>query len=309
MTPIPGPDRSWSGTDVDVDELVARKRAQGLAISVVLPTRNEAATVAGVVRACTSLHPHLVDEVVVLDGGSTDATVRLAEEAGAVVHDDSRVLADLGPSLGKGDALWRALAVTTGDLVCYVDTDIANPGPRFVTGLLLPLLHEPEVQLVKAYYERPIAYAGVLQPSGGGRVTELLARPLLNLFWPELAGLVQPLSGEYAGRRRLLEAIPFFTGYGVELGMLLDTLERCGPEAIAQVDLAERIHRNQPIEALSRMAFGILQVAARRLRDEGRLGEAEGLATAYRQFARTETGVRGMRREVEVVERPPFRSR
>lgn len=300
--------RSWSAGEVDRDDLAARKAAQGVTVSVVLPARDEAETIAGVVAACMSLVGDLVDELVVLDGGSTDDTAALAEAAGAVVHPDGSILGAYGPALGKGDALWRALAVTSGDLVCYVDTDIANPAPHFVTGLLLPLLTDPDVQLVKAFYDRPIVHAGVLQPSGGGRVTELLARPLLNMFWPELAGLVQPLSGEYAGRRALLEAIPFFTGYGVELGMLIDALARAGPEAIAQVDLTERIHRNQSIEALSRMAFGILQVATRRLREQGRIGEHEGLATAYRQFARTETGVRSVVGEVEIVERPPMSS-
>ncbi len=276
-------------------------------MSVVLPARDEAATVQGVVRACTELAGSLVDEVVILDGGSTDGTARLAAEAGARVHDDSSVLPEYGPAVGKGDALWRALAVTSGDLVAYVDTDIRNPHPRFVYGLLAPLLIEPEVELVKACYERPLETDGRLRPTGGGRVTELLARPLLNLCWPELAGLVQPLSGEYAGRRSLLEAIPYFTGYGVELGMLIDTLAARGPRAIAQVDLQERVHRNQDLAALSRMAFGIGQVALRRLGDDGRLRGGD-VPSTYLQPAREAGGLALDEREVEILERPALRT-
>lgn len=288
-------------------ELAERKAALGLGVSVVLPARDEAPTVQGVVLACLQLAGSLVDEVVVLDGGSADGTPQLAADAGARVHHDSSVLPEFGRALGKGDALWRALAVTSGDLIAYVDTDIRNPHPRFVYGLLAPLLIEPEVELVKACYQRPLETDGRLRPTGGGRVTELFARPLLNLCWPELAGLVQPLSGEYAGRRSLLEAIPFFTGYGVELGMLIDTLAASGPGAIAQVDLQERIHRNQDLPALSRMAFGIGQVALRRLGDDGRLRGGSPPST-YLQPAHDADGLTLDEREIEVVERPPFRT-
>jgi glucosyl-3-phosphoglycerate synthase len=196
--------------------------------------------------------------------------------------------------------------VTTGDIVAFVDTDIRNPHPRFVYGLLGPLLLDADVQLVKAFYERPLAIGETLHPSGGGRVTELMARPLLNQWWPELAWLVQPLSGEYAGRRSLLERIPFFTGYGVELGMLVDTLAAAGPDVIAQVDLAERIHRNQTLESLSRMAYGILQVACARMHAEGRLDPEVPVSSDYVQFQREREGVRAVPRQVPVVERPPL---
>lgn len=301
-------DRTWEAPALDLGDLAERKADAGVSVSVVLPARDEGTTVAAVVAACRELEGTLVDEVVVLDGASTDDTVEQAARAGARVLADRDVLPEYGRTLGKGDALWRSLAVTTGDLVAFVDTDIRNPHPRFVYGLLGPLLLEPEVQLVKAFYERPLAVGDVLHPTGGGRVTELLARPLLNLFWPALSGLVQPLSGEYAGRRTLLEALPFFTGYGVELGLLVDTLALAGAGAVAQVDLAERVHRNQSLESLSRMAFGIAQVAGRRLADEGRLVDAGGLPDVYRQFTRTVDGVILAEAEVGILERPPLRS-
>jgi glucosyl-3-phosphoglycerate synthase len=307
-----GPDtwssRTWSAVDFDVEDLVARKAQLGVGVSVVLPARNESATVEGVVRACRQLEGRLVDELVLMDGASDDRTATLAAAAGAQVYPDGAVLAEYGAGLGKGDSLWRALSVTSHELVVYVDTDIRNPHPHFVWGLLGPLLTDPGIALVKAFYERPVEMGAVLHPSGGGRVTELLARPLINLFWPALAGLVQPLSGEYAARRSLLEAIPFFTGYGVELGMLIDALGLVGAAAIGQVDLQERVHRNQSIEALSRMAFGIMQVAARRLGDDGRLTLDQSIPSTYVQFTRGSQGVHRAQTEVSVVERPPFRT-
>jgi glucosyl-3-phosphoglycerate synthase len=299
--------RTWSAADLAVDDLAARKAAQGLTVSVVLPARNEAATIAGVVGACAELSGALVDELLVVDGGSDDGTADLAAAAGARVVQDRDLLPDHGPTQGKGDALWRSLSATTGDLVVWIDTDIRDPRPAFVSGLVGPLLLDPELQFVKAFYERPLQLGDVRQPSGGGRVTELLARPLLNLFWPELATLVQPLSGEYAGRRTLLESLPFFTGYGVELGLLVDILAAAGPTAIGQVDLENRIHRNQDIASLSRMAFGIAQVAARRLAADGRLAAGD-LPEEYLQFVRSPGGVVPARARVPIVERPPLAS-
>lgn len=304
--------RTFHARDFSVDDLVRRKAETGVSVSVVLPAFNEADTVAGVVHAIDSLRGNLVDELIVVDGGSDDATTDAAAAAGARVHRDTDLVPELGTTQGKGDALWRSLTVTTGDIVVFVDSDIRNPAPHFVYGLLGPLLWHPEVQLVKAFYERPVQMGDVLHATGGGRVTELMARPLFNLFWPELAGLVQPLSGEYAGRRDLLESIPFFTGYGVELGMLIDTLRLHGLDAIAQVDLDERVHRNQPMDALSRMAYGIVQVALRRLADEGRLPESllgdPGVLERYIQFDRdAEDRIRPLERTVPIIERPPLR--
>lgn len=312
MTPRPRDwfrERTFTREHFDVADLARRKQAAGVAVSVVLPARNEASTIGAMVAAVTSLNGTLVDEVVVVDGGSTDGTPQIAVRAGARVHDDGDLLPEYGPTRGKGDALWRSLSVTDGDIVAFVDADIRNPDPRFVWGLLGPLLTEPSVQLVKGFYDRPSVTGGVVDPAGGGRVTELLARPLLNLFWPELAGLVQPLAGEYAGRRELLETVPFFTGYGVELGLLVDTLARAGRYAIAQVDLGERVHRNQPLTDLSVMAYGIAHVALRRLRDEGRATLVDKLPLDYVQFGRAGDGsVSEQRRVVEILERPPLRS-
>ncbi|HUG83392.1 MAG TPA: glucosyl-3-phosphoglycerate synthase [Euzebya sp.] len=299
--------RTFDADAFDADVLAEAKSQQGLSVSVVLPAYNEAETIGGVVQAVMSLAGKLVDEVVVLDGGSTDDTQALAADHGARVHTDIGTFPQLGRALGKGDALWRSLAVTSGDLIAFIDSDIRNPDPRFITAVVGPLVTDPAVDLVKAFYDRPIEVDGTLHTSGGGRVTELLARPLMNLFWPELAGLVQPLSGEYAARRSLLESIPFFTGYGVEIGMLIDTLLRSGPDAIAQVDIKRRVHRNQDLHALSRMAFGVAQAVLRRLPEADRAALAD-LPNTYRQFKRGEDRTMGMTdaQEVTIVERPPM---
>ena len=298
---------TWVSPGLDVDRLLRARRAQGTRVSVVLPARNEAATIGGVLDACRAWEGRLVDEVVVLDGASEDDTAAIAEARGARVYRDGEILPHWGPSLGKGDALWRSLTVTSGDLVVWLDADVVEPGHHYLPGLLAPLLLDDRVQLVKGFYDRPLTVEGALLDHGGGRVTELLARPLLNLFWPELGWLVQPLAGEYAGRRQLLESLPFATGYGVELAMLVDTLRLVGVDAIAQVDLVRRVHRNQDLQALSTMAYGILQVVARRLEAEGRLREL-GTVPQYVQFTRTGAGVRPAARTVSFPERPPIRA-
>jgi glucosyl-3-phosphoglycerate synthase len=276
-------------------------------VSLVLPARNEAATITGVVASGVALVGRLVDEVVVLDGASADGTAELAATAGAVVHQDADIVPELGPTLGKGDALWRSLRVTSGDVVAFVDTDIRNPDPRFVWGIVAPLLLDDGIDFVKAFYDRPIETGGTLQASGGGRVTELMARPLLNLFWPALAGLVQPLSGEYAGRRSVLEQVPFFTGYGVEIGLLIDILALRGADAIAQVDLGRRVHRNQDLPALSRMACAIASVTLGRLAAEQRASFAEAFDPGYVQFGRDAAGrITLALAEIGDVERPPM---
>lgn len=301
--------RTFATGDLDLADLARRKATSGVTVSLVLPARNEAGTVQRVVRAGTALLGSLVDEVVVLDGASTDGTADLAAAAGATVHQDSDILSEFGRPRGKGDALWRALHVTAGDIVAFVDTDIRNADPRFVWGIVAPLLLDADIDFVKGFYDRPIEVAGELQPSGGGRVTELMARPLLNLFWPTLAGLVQPLSGEYAGRRAVLEQVPFFTGYGVEIALLLDIAARRGVDAIAQVDLGHRVHRNQDLHSLSRMAYAVASVALHRLSGEGRAHFADTIDTRYVQFGRDAAGRITLEpTDVRDVERPPIAS-
>ena len=252
----------------DLQALLMLKRARNLSISLALPALNEEETVGKVIktvkRALMDTVP-LLDEIVLIDSDSTDRTRDIAAELGIPVFIHQQLLPEYGARRGKGEALWKSLLVTHGDIILWIDTDIVNIQPHFVYGLIGPLLLRPEIQLVKGFYQRPLRVGNKLQASGGGRVTELTARPLLNLLYPELSGLIQPLAGEYGGRRSALEKLHFSSGYGVEIGMLIDTLEMSGLGAIAQVDLQERIHHNQPLEALSKMSFTIIQTVFRKL--------------------------------------------
>ncbi|WP_072806837.1 glucosyl-3-phosphoglycerate synthase [Rhodococcoides yunnanense] len=254
---------SWRGGAPAISELVAAK--EGRTVSVVLPALNEEATVAGVVH---SIAPHvggLVDELIVLDSGSVDATASEARRAGARVVGREEAVPELVPRPGKGEVLWRSLAVTTGDFVVFVDSDLLEPSPEFVPSLLGPLLLESNIRLVKGCYRRPLRADGVASRGGGGRVTELVARPLLSALRPELAGVLQPLGGEYAATRELLTSIPFAPGYGVEIGILLDTYHRHGTEGIGQVDLGVREHRNRPTSELAVMSRQIVATMFDRL--------------------------------------------
>jgi glucosyl-3-phosphoglycerate synthase len=254
----------------DLERLVRLKEQAGLTVSLVLPALNEAETIGAIVgrtrRELMERFP-LLDELLVMDSDSTDRTREVAESEGARVAIHQHVLARYGSYQGKGEALWKSLYETSGDIVVWADTDVRNWHPRMVYGTIGPLIAEERIQYVKGYYRRPIVEGGVLKEGGGGRVTELVARPLINLFYPELSGLIQPLSGEYAGRRSLLETIPFFTGYAVEIGHLIDVADRVGLEGLGQVDLERRVHRNQELEGLSRMSFVILQAVMRRLEE------------------------------------------
>jgi len=257
----------------DLRRLAALKEKQGLTISLVLPTLNEAETIGPIVRAARRElieRVPLVDELLVIDSASEDATCEVAAAEGARVVQHADVLPQYGSFRGKGEGLWKSLFETSGDLVAWCDTDVRDWDPRMVYGTLGPLLTESRIAYVKGYYQRPIVEDGVLKEGGGGRVTELVARPLINLFFPELSGMIQPLSGEYAGRRSLLESIPFFSGYAVEIGHLLDALDRVGLEGLGQVDLDRRVHRNQELEGLSRMSFVILQAVMKRLEERRR---------------------------------------
>src|SRR5256885_1231201 len=257
----------------DLRRLVEAKERQNLRISVGLPTLNEEATIRQVIRAIRSRlveRVPLVDELVVIDSRSEDRTREIAEEEGVPIFIHDEILPETGSYRGKGEALWKSLHVLNGDIVAWIDTDVTSAHPKFVYGIVGPLLMRPDLHFVKAFYQRPLRIGDELQATGGGRVTELAARPILNLFFPELSGIVQPLSGEQAGRRTLLEQLPFFSGYGVETGLLVDTLQRAGLAGIGQVDMKQRIHRNQSLYDLSKMSFEVLQVAIKRV------GEAHG---------------------------------
>ena len=256
--------RTFHHREYDAATLLDRK--DGRRISVCLPARNEEATVAGVVSVLVEHFRDavpLVDDIVVVDDHSEDATARLAADAGARVVDASTVLPDWGEGHGKGEALWKSMFVTDGDLIVWCDSDIRDFGPRFVTGLLGPLLTTDGIEFVKGYYDRPL----IDGRPGGGRVTELVARPVLSLLFPHLATVVQPLAGEYAGTRRLFEQLPFVRGYGVDIGLLIDAAERVGIDAMAQVDLGVRTHRNRPLDQLSPQALAVLQTALHRAGD------------------------------------------
>ncbi len=293
----------------DLDELVALKRRQGLRISLGLPTLNEAETVGTIIetmqRELVERYP-LLDEIVVIDSRSSDDTVAIARSRGVPVHVHQEILPHYASFHGKGEALWKSLYVLRGDIIAWIDTDIKNIHPRFVYGVVGPLLRQPRLQYVKGYYRRPLRLGTSVQPSGGGRVTELTARPLLNLFFPELSGFLQPLSGEYAGRRAALASVPFFTGYGVETGLLIDLLQQYGLASLSQVDLKQRIHRNQALGALTKMAFTIIQVVVRRLEDRHRLQLLAEVNKSMKLVAHDARGYRLEVKELEDFERPPM---
>ncbi|MGA2469481.1 MAG: glucosyl-3-phosphoglycerate synthase [Solirubrobacteraceae bacterium] len=255
---------------------LATLRGREQSVSVCLPARNCAATVGAIVEALVSLRDaDLLEQIVVIDGDSQDGTREIAADFGATVWRESELMADYGPVLGKGDAMWRALSVVEGDLVCFLDADIEEFPLHYVTGLLGPLIELPDVEFVKAFYRKSFRVGGLDLADGGGRVNHLVARPALAIFYPELAGVSQPLAGEVAASRALLERLPFTTGYGVEVAMLLDVLAQIGLDGMAQVDLDVQHNRHQSLLALSAMAYEVLAVIARRLEREGRLNDLD----------------------------------
>ena len=248
----------------------------------------------------------LVDELVVIDSDSEDRTAQIADDLGIPVFRHSDILPEVGTHRGKGEGLWKSLFVTRGDIVVWIDSDITDIHPKFVYGLIGPLLSEPRLSFVKGYYRRPLHLGSDLLTTGGGRVTELTARPLLNMLFPQLSGLVQPLAGEMAGRRSVLERLPFFTGYGVETGLLIDILERYGLSHIAQTDLENRIHRNQDMISLSKMAFAIVQVVMRRLEDRRDTNLIEEINTTMKLIRLLPDELFLEVNEIQEYERPPM---
>jgi nucleotide-binding universal stress UspA family protein len=294
----------------DLQRLLALKQQQGVTVSLALPTLNEEATIGEIIA---QLQEHLVrrvpllDELVLIDSGSSDRTCEIAAAHGVPVHQHQEILPQYGAFAGKGEALWKSLYVLGGDIIAWCDTDIKNFHPRLVYGVLGPLLRERRLVYSKGFYRRPIQFGERIAATGGGRVTELTARPLLNLFYPELSGMLQPLSGEYAGRRSALEEVPFFTGYGVETGLLIDLLERHGLNALAQVDLLERIHRNQELVPLSKMAFAITQVVIQRMEQRQRVSLLEPVNQTMKLITQREDGGFHLElREIRDHERPPM---
>ncbi|HAF58375.1 MAG TPA: glucosyl-3-phosphoglycerate synthase [Opitutae bacterium] len=293
----------------DLIKLVEEKEKKGLKISLCIPTLNEEKTIGKevlILRSELMERYPLVDEFAVIDSGSEDKTLEVASNYGADVYLASDILQEVGNKRGKGENLWKAIHQLKGDIICYVDADISNIHPRFVYGLVAPLIQRDEITYVKAFYDRPLNYSSGLRPSGGGRVTEILTRPLFSLFYPELSQIIQPLSGEYAARREVLEKIPFPIGYGVETSHLLDLYELYGLETFAQTDLDRRVHRNQTTNALGKMSFGILQTFFNRLHAQGKLDQMPDLETFYRRFEVEDGNYRQLVQEVVEEERPPM---
>lgn len=289
--------------------LVDLKERQGRTISVALPALNEEKTIGKIIatiqRNLMQRVP-LVDELLVIDSDSHDRTVEIAEALGVPVYKHPEIMPHLPSYAGKGEALWKSLYVTRGDIVVWVDSDITDLHPKFVYGLVGPLLADPGLGFVKGFYRRPLKLGGELATTGGGRVTELTARPLINLFYPRLSGIVQPLAGEMAGRRDILETLPFFTGYGVETGLLIDILERYGLDVLAQADLEYRIHRNQSLLSLSKMAFAIVQVVMQRLGERDRIQLADEMNTTMKLIHYSPSELFLEVKEIRENERPPI---
>ena len=295
----------------DLRALVEAKERAGVTISLCIPTLNEEKTIGKEVvifRSELMQRYPLVDEIAIVDSGSTDKTLETAANFGADTYLAADILPDLEPKRGKGENLWKAIHQLTGDIIVYIDADIKNIHPRFVYGLVAPLIHNPEMQYVKAFYDRPLAFSNGIRPSGGGRVTEILIRPLFSLFFPELTAIIQPLSGEYAVRRNVLEEIPFPIGYGVETSHLIDVYSLYGMDAFGQTDLDQRVHRNQPTRSLGKMAFGILQTFLSRTEKLGVIKELPDMSTILRQFQVNDRIFETVEHEIVEEERPPMKT-
>jgi glucosyl-3-phosphoglycerate synthase len=293
----------------DLLKLVREKEKKGLKVSLCIPTLNEEKTIGKEIIIFKSelmdRYP-LIDEIAVIDSGSTDKTLEVAAAYGADTYLSSEILPSEGFKRGKGENLWKAIYQLEGDIICYVDADIKNIHPRFATGLVAPLIYNDKMQYVKAFYDRPLAFSQGVRPSGGGRVTEILVRPLFSLFFPELTALIQPLSGEYAVRRDVLHGIPFPIGYGVETSHIIDVYMKHGLEAFGQTDLDQRVHRNQATLDLGKMAFGILQSFLNRVESYGLVDKLPEMSNIFRQFQAEGNRYEQVLREIFEEERPPM---
>ncbi|MEJ2727064.1 MAG: glucosyl-3-phosphoglycerate synthase [Deltaproteobacteria bacterium] len=294
----------------DLNRLVEEKIKKNLKISLCLPTLNEGKTIAKeivIMKSELMTRYPLLDEIVVVDSGSTDKTREIARAYGADVHEATEILPHLEKYKGKGENLWKALYITKGDIIIYLDADIKNIHHRFAYGLLGPLLLYDNIKFVKAFYDRPISIGkNKIRPTGGGRVTELVIRPLFSLFFPELTQLIQPLSGEYAGFRQVFESIPFPIGYGVETSMNMDIYGKWGLDVMAQVDLDRRIHRNQDTKALGRMSFVILKTFINRKIRLGLIDLKEELFDEMIQYNLVNEKYQADILKIEGHERPPI---
>lgn len=293
----------------NLKHMVEEKERQGLKISLCIPTLNEEATIGKeivIFRSELMTRYPLIDEIAVIDSGSKDRTLDVAAAYGADTYFSGDILPGQGFKRGKGENLWKAIHQLQGDIIVYVDADITNIHPRFVYGLVAPLLYQPETKYVKAFYDRPLAFSQGIRPSGGGRVTEILTRPLFSLFFPELTALMQPLSGEYAVRRQVLEEIAFPIGYGVEISHLIDVYTRWGLYAFAQTDLDKRVHRNQATRDLGKMAFGILQAFLNRSEQLGMMEVKCEVSQILRQFQSREERFEQQEFLIVEEERPPM---
>lgn len=293
----------------DILKIIRAKEKKGLKISLCIPTLNEEETIGKEIvlfRSELMERYPLLDEIAVIDSGSTDKTLEVAANFGADTYLSKDILPAQGFKRGKGENLWKAIHQLEGDIICYVDADIKNIHPRFVYGLVAPLVYHDDMHYVKAFYDRPLTFSSGRRESGGGRVTEILVRPLFSLFFPELTALIQPLSGEYAVRREILERIAFPIGYGVETSHILDVYREHGLGAFAQTDLDQRVHRNQSTNALGKMAFGILQSFLNRLEKFEMVGELPEMHTLFRQFEAEGNRYEQVTREIVEEERPPM---
>ena len=293
----------------DLKKLVKEKEKKNLKVSLCIPTLNEEKTIGKEIiifrSELMSRYP-LVDELAVIDSGSKDRTREIAASFGADVYLSAEILPRLSTKRGKGENLWKAIYQLKGDIIIYIDADIKNIHSRFAYGLLAPLIYNSETMYVKAFYDRPLAVSEGLRPSGGGRVTEILVRPLFSLFFPELTAIIQPLSGEYAVRRKVLEEIPFPIGYGVETSHLIDVYKKYGLKAFAQTDLDQRVHRNQPTRDLGKMAFGILQTFISRMTKLGIIEKPLEMSHILRQFQSKRDSFESLEYLIVEEERPPM---